>query len=195
MKFILCSVNNLKPAIMEKLILLFSFVFAILYSATAQEQNSQLKTDSTRIKPGTVKIEEGTFLKVKSLSEISSKIASEGDLLDFSVYEDVVIKGKIVLKEGSVVKGHVEEAEKAKGVGKQGSLRIQFDFAKAADGTKIPLRSTRAGFEGEDKTTTSVALAVVVSPLFLLKKGKEAKIPAGKIMEAYVARDVEVAVN
>jgi hypothetical protein len=180
---------------MKKLILLFSFVFAILYSATAQDQNSQLKTDLTRIKTDTIKIEEGTLLKVKSLSEISSKTASEGDLLDFSVYEDVVVKGKTVLKEGSIVKGHVEDAEKAKGVGKQGSLRIQFDFAKASDGTKIPLRSTRAGIEGEDKTTTSVALAVVVSPLFLLKKGKEAKIPAGKIMEAYVARDIEVVMN
>jgi hypothetical protein len=98
------------------------------------------------------------------------------------------------LKEGTTVKGYIDEAEKAKSVGKQGTLRIQFDFTKAVDGTKIPLRSTRGSVEGDDKTTTSVALAVVVSPLFLLKKGKEAKIPAGKIMDAYVARDVEITV-
>lgn len=71
----------------------------------------------------------------------------------------------------------------------------QYDFAKTADETKIPLRSTRSGVEGEDKSTTSIALAVVVSPLFLFKKGKEAKISPGKIMEAYVARDVEVIAN
>lgn len=175
---------------MKKLILLCTLPLVIAYSSTGQETN-----DTAKIKNDTIKIEEGTLLRVKSLTDISSKTAAEGDLLDFAMNEDLVISGKTILKEGTVVKGHVEDAEKAKGVGKQGSLRIQFDFVKAADGTKIPLRSTRSGVEGEDKTTTSVALAVVVSPLFLLKKGKEAKVPAGKIMEAYVARDVEVIVH
>ena len=143
-------------------------------------------------KADTLKIDEGTILKVKSLADISSKTASEGDLVDFLLYEDVVVKSKTVIKEGSIVHARIEDAEKAKGVGKQGTLKIQFDYVKAADGTKVPLRSTRGTLQGDDKTTSSVALAVVVSPLFLLKKGKEAKIPAGKVMEAYVARDVQV---
>jgi hypothetical protein len=157
---------------MKTKILLCAFAFVVAYSSTAQEQSNETKTDTAKPKTAIVKIEEGSLLKVKSLSEISSKTASEG----------------------TTVKGYIDEAEKAKSVGKQGTLRIQFDFTKAVDGTKIPLRSTRGSVEGDDKTTTSVALAVVVSPLFLLKKGKEAKIPAGKIMDAYVARDVEITV-
>ncbi len=169
--------------------------FCVLLLGISVSTFAQDSISTTQSKTEAIKIEEGTLLKVKSLTEISSKTASEGDLVDFTVYEDLVIKGKTVIKEGTIVHGRIEDAAKAKGVGKQGSLKIQFDFTKAADGTKIPLRATKSTVQGDDKTTSSVALAVVVSPLFLLKKGKEAKIPAGKIMEAYVGRDVEVLVN
>ena len=142
-----------------------------------------------------IRLDEGTILKVKSLSAISSKTASEGDLIEFTVFEDIQVNGKTIIKEGTLVQAYIEDAQKAKGVGKEGTLRIQFNHTKGIDGTKVPLRSTRGTIEGENKAGGAVALAVVVTPLFLLKKGKEAKIPAGKIMEAYVARDVEISVE
>jgi len=174
---------------MKKVVFSIVILCSISISAFSQDSIKKAPTDTL------IKIEEGMLIKVKSLTEINSKTASEGDLIDFTVYEDLVIKGRTVLKEGTIVRCRIEDAEKAKGVGKQGSIRIQFEFTKAIDGTKIPLRSTKSVVEGENKGTGAIALAVVVSPLFLLKKGKEAKIPAGKIMEAYVQRDVEVTVK
>ena len=145
--------------------------------------------------PTKVTIPEGTTLRVKSLNEVSSRTAGDGDLIEFTVFEDLQINGKTGLKEGTIAQGYVEAAEKARSLGKQGTLNIQFSSTKAVDGTKVPLRATRSGLEGDSKTGTSVALAVVVTPLFLFKKGKEAKLPAGKLVEAYVARDVVVSVN
>jgi hypothetical protein len=165
--------------------LLFVILSLSLFSAKAQDSLSTKK----------ITIPEGTILKVKSLSAFDSKSVNEGDIVDFAVFEDLEINGKIVIKEGAIVNSFIESLEKAKGLGKQGSLKVQFNYTKAADGTKVPLRSTKGTLEGEDKVGGAVALAVVISPLFLLKKGKEAKVTQGKLMEAFVSRDVNVLVK
>ncbi len=139
-----------------------------------------------------ITIPEGTVLRVKSLSAFDSKSVSEGDMVDFAVFEDLEINGSIVIKEGAIVNAYIESSEKAKGLGKEGSLKVQFNYTKATDGSKVPLRSTKGNLSGEGKGGSAIALAVVVSPLFLLKKGKEAKVTQGKMMEAYVSRDVIV---
>lgn len=140
-------------------------------------------------------IPEGTVLRVKSLSAFDSKTVNEGDMIDFAMIEDYEQDGVILIKEGAIVNSFVESAERAKGIGKKGTLKVQFNYTKAFDGSKVPLRSTKGTIQGEDKAGGAIALAVVVSPLFLLKKGKEAKVTEGKIMEAYVARDVTLYVQ
>ncbi len=149
--------------------------------------------DSLSIKK--VIIPEGTVIKVKSLTAFDSKNVNEGDMVDFSVYEDLEIDGKILIKEGSIVSAYIESSEKAKGIGKEGSLKIQFNNTKAIDGSKVPLRSMKGTISGEGKAGASIALAAVISPLFLLKKGKEAKITEGKLFEAYVSKQVSVTIK
>jgi hypothetical protein len=137
-------------------------------------------------------IPEGTIVVVRSIADISSKTAREGDLLDFVTAEEIMIDGVVVIKENSRVTANVEDAEHAKSLGKQGSLTIKFSNVKSVKGQNIPLRAVRGSTEGKSTIGSTVALSVVLSPLFLLKKGKEIKIPAGKQMEAYVSRDTEV---
>lgn len=149
--------------------------------------------DSLTIKK--IIIPEGTVIKVKSLTAFDSKNVSEGDMVDFTVYEDLEIDGKVLIKEGTIVSAYIESSEKAKGIGKEGSIKIQFNSTKAIDGSKVLLRSMRGTISGEAKAGTSIALAAVISPLFLLKKGKEAKITEGKLMEAYVSRQVAVTIK
>jgi hypothetical protein len=164
-------------------------VFIFLLVLTSFTLNAQ---DSLGKK---VIIPEGTVLKVKSLSAFDSKNVNEGDIVDFAVYQDLEIDGKIIIKEGAIVNAYIETSEKAKSLGKQGSLKVQFNYTKAVDGAKVPLRSTKGTMSGEGKAGGAIALAVVVSPLFLLKKGKEAKVTEGKLMEAYVSRDVNVTIK
>jgi hypothetical protein len=131
-------------------------------------------------------LEEGTLIKVKSLADISSKTAKEGDRADFAIAEDVEINGKVVIKEGTLVDGNIESVQKAKGLGKQGSITINFSKVKATNGSTVPIRSTKNAIQGKNKGGASVVLALVLSPLFLLKKGKEAKIPEQLPIEARV---------
>lgn len=142
-----------------------------------------------------VKLEQGSVVRVKSVSEISSKDARDGDLVDFVCAEDVFVGDKLVIKQNSRVFARIESAEHAKGLGKQGSLKFAFEGIKAVDGQKVPLRAVRGTTEGKSTLGTTVALSVVLSPLFLLKKGKEVKIPAGHILEAYIAQDIEIVVQ
>lgn len=167
---------------MKNLLLTFLCSLFVLTNIDAQDS---LKTKK-------LTIPEGTVLRLKSLSAFDSKTVSEGDIVDFSVFEDVEINGVVVIKEGTMVNAYIETSEKAKGLGKQGSLKVQFNYTKAIDGSKVPLRSTRSTLAGEEKLGSAIAMAVVLSPLFLLKKGKEAKVTQGKTMEAYVSKDVIV---
>ena len=129
-----------------------------------------------------IKAEEGTVVRVKSLADISSKDAKSGDLVDFVCAEDIFIGDKLIIKENARVYARIEEAEQAKAAGKQGSI-------------KIALRSVKGTTEGKSTLASTVALSLVVSPLFLLKKGKEVNLPKGHLLEAYVAQDVEIVVQ
>lgn len=169
---------------MKNLFLLACSLF-VLSTASAQDSLSTKK----------ITIPEGTVIKVKSLSAFDSKTVSEGDIVDFAVFEDLEINGTVAIKEGAIVNAFIESSEKAKGLGKQGNLKVQFNYTKAADGSKVPLRSTKGTLSGEGTAGSAIALAAVVSPLFLLKKGKEAKVTQGKMMEAYVSRDVIISVK
>ena len=139
-----------------------------------------------------VRLEEGTILNVKSLSEISSKTAQSGDLVDFISSEAVVINNDTLIALGARVFATIEESDHAKSLGKQGEIKIAFSGIRAVDGQKVPIHASSGKKEGKNTVGATVALAVVLSPLFLLKKGKEVVIPAGKVMEAYVAQDVMI---
>ena len=142
-----------------------------------------------------VKAEEGTVVRVKSIADISSKEAKSGDLVDFVCAEDIFVGDKLIIKQNARVYARIEEAEHAKALGKQGSLKIAFEGIKAVDGQKIPLRAVRGTTEGKSTLASTVALSVVLSPLFLLKKGKEIKLPKGHLLESYLAQDVDIVVQ
>lgn len=154
-----------------------------------------LTTSAQNLTQKTLLIEKGTVLKVKALEQIRSNKIEEGDEVQFEVYEQLELFGKTVIREGSSVKAYIESVEKAKFMGKEGYLRIEFINTTAIDGTKIPLKALRGSIKGEDKLENTIALSVFFSPVFLLKRGGEAKINEGKIMRVNIIKDVSVNVE
>jgi hypothetical protein len=138
----------------------------------------------------TVTIEKGTTVKVSSMKELSTKKIQEGDKLEFEVYEDITIDNIIVISAGTIVNAYVESLEKASNQGNEGFITIQFSNTNAVDKTKIPLKAIKSTFRGKSRDGETLALAVFVSPLFVLQKGKNVKLSKGKIMNAYVTKDV-----
>lgn len=136
---------------------------------------------------------DGTEFTVLTTEEITSKTASEGDLLTFKVAEDVVVNGHVVIAKDTLVKGEVATAKKSGFFGRGGNIGIRIESTTTVDNQKTKLRSAK-GKAGDDKTGTTVALVVLFGPLGFLKKGKQAIIKPGTAIKVYTdeAKNVQV---
>ena len=139
-------------------------------------------------------IPDGTQFEILTVDEISSKTASEGDALTFKVAEDLKINGQVVIAKDAIVKGTVSNAEHSGHMGKSGKLGIRVESTTAVDGQKVRLRASQ-GKQGDDKTGSVIALTILVSPLFLLKHGKDAKIKPGTKIKVYTDEETKVKIK
>lgn len=142
-----------------------------------------------------VVVNAGTAVTLETASTISSETISPGQIIDFKVRYDVKVGDKVVIAAGSLAKGQVLRAQKAKGLGKEGLVEIQLKSVKSVDGQDIPLGTGNVFQEGESKETLSIVLGVLVCILFLTMKGKNAIVPAGYEATSYVAVSTTVNVN
>ena len=76
-------------------------------------------------------------------------------------------------------------------MGKPGLINLSIDYLTLEDGRIIKLTSDNK-LEGKNRAGAAIAMAVVVMPLFLLKKGKEVIYEAGQTFKVYVAKDYEI---
>ena len=132
-------------------------------------------------------VAEGTPLNVVTTQEVTSKTASPNDNVNFKVDEDLVVNGHVIVTKGTLARGSVINAEKGGYLGKSGKLGIQVESTETVDGQPLKLRAAK-GKEGNDKTNSTAALSLI-SPVFLFKKGGEAKIAQGTPVTVYVAEE------
>lgn len=130
---------------------------------------------------------EGTPIRVITAQEVTSKDAKPNDPVNFTVDEDVLVNGQVVVRKGAQAVGSVINAEKSGYMGKSGKLAVQVESTKTVDGATLKLRAAKGG-EGKDKTNSTIALSII-SPVFLFKKGGEARIEAGTPVTVYVAEE------
>ncbi len=139
------------------------------------------------------KLQSGTTVVLETIQELSSGNMSVGQSVPLRVKYDVIVKGKVLIKGGAMASAQVTSVEARGGMGKKGSFAMRPTVVQAIDGQMIVLANGGASMVGENKVGGAVALAAVVSPLFLLKKGKDAVIPPGYEMQGTVANAAEIA--
>jgi hypothetical protein len=140
--------------------------------------------------PGSsVTLKEGTEVKLKFAQDLSSKTATEGDPVNFTLAEDLKVGDFVVAKAGAAAVGEVTHAKKAGHMGKGGELNIRVNYLKAGD-KRVRLRASK-GKEGEGKEGTAIVLTVLFGPIGLLKHGKQIEVKEGTPLTAYVDEDVE----
>jgi hypothetical protein len=145
-----------------------------------------------------VKVPDGTPLEIELLSNISSATAKEGDIVDFTIVNPVVVGGVTVIEKGAPAKARIAAVKKAGYWGKAGRLGWAMQDVLAADGNRISLRMEKK-LTGDSKGGTVATGAIVTAMIFFpaapfwgFKKGKNAVYPAGKRFEAFVNGDVVV---
>jgi sRNA-binding carbon storage regulator CsrA len=114
--------------------------------------------------------------------------------LTFKVADDLKIGDQVVITKDTIVKGTVSDAEHSGHMGKSGKLGIRVESTTAVDGQKVRLRASK-GKQGDDKTGSVIALTLFVSPLFLLKHGKDAKIKPGTRIKVFTDEETKVKIK
>ena len=136
-------------------------------------------------------IPDGTELTVVTIDEISSRDATEGDPVNFRVAEDLVIDGRVVIAKGTLAKGTVTSSVRSGRMGKGGKLGIRLESTSTVDRQRVKLRAAK-GKKGDDNTASVIALTMLVSVFFLLKKGNDAKIKAGTPIQVFTDEEKTV---
>jgi hypothetical protein len=124
--------------------------------------------------------------------DIRSGEAQVGDQVRFLVADDVVIGGTTVIQQGTTAIGSVVKAQAHRRLGRGGALMIVADSLLLPDGTRTKLRGAMV-MKGSNRTKVMVVAGGVTSfvawpaaPLLLLIPGKDATIPKGTEVVAYV---------
>lgn len=128
---------------------------------------------------------------IKNLTEINTKNIKSGDTVTFIVAQDVTDEnGHVLIKAGTSVNANIDFQAKTY-IGRSAKITVNDFHTKSVDNSYIPL-STVITEEPDDKMVLSIVLSVLLCPLFLLMKGKEAKIPAGTLKTVYTISDVYI---
>jgi hypothetical protein len=125
---------------------------------------------------------------------LSSATNHENDPVRFEVNEDVKVGDTVAIARGAIAVGHVVDVEPRKRMGRAGKLNFALDYVKAPDGSNLRLRASTTK-KGDDKTGTVIVGTVLISPLFLIMRGKDVDIPRGTEIIAYIDGDREIALS
>ena len=121
---------------------------------------------------------------------VSSATSAEGDKFSITMSDPIKLADGTVIPAGYHGRGEVSDVEKRGMMGKAGQLSVRLEYIMIGE-TKIRLRANKSQ-DGKSTQGTTIALALLISPLFLLMHGKDATIPKGQAIVGYVDSDVEV---
>jgi hypothetical protein len=161
----------------------------LLYAAIFLISTSPLTAQQSKIK-----VPDGTIIRLSLNDALSSATNQVDDPIHFEVTEDVKVGEVVAISKGTTATGHVVEVQPKRRMGRAGKLNFSVDYVKAPDGNNIRLRASSKR-EGEEKSGTVIVGTVLLSPLFLIMRGKDITIPKGTQFNAYVDGDREIALG
>jgi hypothetical protein len=192
---------------MKKGLLFIAAIFLVTGSSFAQESTGARQTPAAT-NPA-MKLADATPVLLRTKEALSSGTAKVGDRVPFRVTEDVKAGNLIIIQRGAEAWGVVSAVQKKKRKGQPGSVDVAIQSVQLLSGERALLRAEKH-LKGKDKTGQIVndidqvesemgqgstgpvfqVLALPILPLFLLEKGKDALLPAGTRVTAYLNGDV-----
>jgi hypothetical protein len=143
-------------------------------------------------------LHEGTPVRIRIMSTVSSATAQEGQNVDFETLDDIAVNGVTVIPRNSVALATVTTAESKRRMGRGGKLGMNIDYVRLPTGEKLALRgieSLKGGGHVGAMTGAVVVTAIAfwhAAPFFLFMHGKDVKIPEGFEVRVYTNTDYKV---
>lgn len=167
------------------------------FLASAQASSAQDASDpapsasvAQSVAANSVRIPEGTELRIRFEDKLSSATASSGDRFSISLDDQVTLADGTIVPAGYRGVGEVTLAEKKGYMGKAGQLNVRLDYIRIGD-QRVRLRASK-GQEGKGAVGATIALTVLFGPLGLLKRGHDIEIQPGQSITAYVDSDADI---
>jgi hypothetical protein len=88
-------------------------------------------------------VPEGTSINVAVAKEVTSKEAKPNDPVEFTVAEDLVINGQVVVRKGTPAVGSVINAVKGGYMCKSGKLAVHVESTTTSVGKPLKLRAAK----------------------------------------------------
>src|SRR5262249_36629614 len=141
--------------------------------------------------PGSLILDDGTPIRLRTNQTISSADAHVDDRVDFEVVDDVKVGDVVIIRHGTTAIGTVTEAQSKRRMGRGGKLNVNIDFTKTVNGEKVALRGVKdvqGGGHTGAMTGAMVGTAIVfwpAAPFFLFMHGKDITVPKGHEFNVY----------
>lgn len=135
------------------LLVLLAFVFTTQNMANSQAvdgvkiaaataaQNKKLDA-----KVETKRIPKGARLKVKLLDPVGTKNSLIGDMFNSMLIADEKVNNSMVLPEGTIIRGYVQDIKPAKLASIGAVLYLKFDHIVTPSGSQLPIKSTLSNY-------------------------------------------------
>src|SRR5438105_12643550 len=129
----------------------------LVLAALLQQQGPKLDIDPAKVQPAVV-VPAGTVIPVTLTNRVTTKNAHDGDGIYGKTAFPITINNKIVIPEGSSVRGKITEVRKPGRVKGKGELTITFQTLVLPSGVTLPIYSSLGGVggAGEKKGETTV---------------------------------------
>ena len=141
-----------------------------------------------------VTLKAGTIIPMVPTSGVKAADVNEGSTVMFRVTKDIVVDGKKVIENGTLVKGNVIEAKKSTVLGTKGRLVISIPKILLPNGEPIYLSEGTTRFYGKNKTPLAVGLGIFLWPCLFIP-GTKAEMQEGYEVCPIVTANTEVVVN
>lgn len=159
---------------------------------------STQSTDAAAAAPELI-LKDGTAVPLRFGRRVVSSQVIAGEKIDLEVTTEVRIGDLIVICKDSLAQATVTLAQAKRAMGRGGNMAMKIETVRLASGKAARLRMIKEVKGGEHKAAvvgSVVASALVftpAAPFFLFIQGKDAEIPKGTEITAYVDGDMPLA--
>lgn len=110
-------------------LLIFTLTPSISFAQISKQINANIKTK---------RVPAGTIIKLKLLDPVSSSTGAIGDEFDMMIADNVTVDNCVVIPQGTVIRGSLEEIQSPKRLYKGGTIRLYFDHIVSPTGRQLP---------------------------------------------------------
>lgn len=136
-------------------------------------------------------LKRGRTVDVRFRESLRPSGMSNGQRVELEVADDVLVAGRVVVREGAGVVGHVEEVKRRQAAGVPARLDIVIDLTQAVSGEVVPLSGIYST-KGTDRRIEAAGIAIFWCVLGLLIPGENVLIAEGTIVTCFVREDISI---